>query len=156
VDPVISRLPASVRIGVDADNSAVQTQRHAGLTCYLPNDPALLAYKGSIDILVAVFVLHFPLSAVDIDIMAHLLEPIHGFAVANVYRRPSASRNALRNSFRDAGLAIITRPDPLQLCSNHELWVLTHADSWLDTGLVLDDVERAFKRSKTNPELPAP
>lgn len=116
----------------DADTSVVTHHTKAGRECYefsknICNVPDL---NDLFDMAIAVFVLHFPFHKNQLLELSKRLKP-SGIIVANVYRRNSESRDILMNEMLDAGFISLRIPDNVEICRDHEYWIIGKQDSQL-------------------------
>lgn len=91
--------------------------------------------SAKVDLVIAVFVLHFGLSDQQVVELARVLR-LDGVFVANVYRRSSESRAALRGQFGRAGFTITVVADEQAVCKDHEFWLASLGSA--NTQLVAD------------------
>jgi SAM-dependent methyltransferase len=115
--------------GVDIDPAVVEAARanHPGLPFHaLDRDLAEIGDASS-DAIVSAFVFHFRLSRLHLATMRRALTP-SGILLANVYRRSMRSRRELVAEFNQAGMRVDRVRDAQELCVDHEIWCVTHAD----------------------------
>lgn len=143
-DTIGPLLPAGASVaGVDVDPAVVSWQRARGLDCYLIDRdlPRLRAVR--VDVVTAVFVLHFRLTAAHASAMARVLRPGE-YVLANVYRRTGRSRQRLLRTLEEGGLRVVRRPDARQLCLRHEFWAGSTSLSTGELGAILGRVQRTI------------
>ncbi len=112
----------------DLDEEVVRNLTSNGYSATLFDDDSLLpTADSSIDVIVAIFVFQFSLSATQIDEIVRVLCS-NGLLVANVYRRSESSRKCLRSEFEDRGCKISIVDDSSEIGHNHQYWVVGRED----------------------------
>jgi len=106
---------------LDLDELAVTAARGRGLRADLFRDESKLSMPdNAVDAILAAYVLHFALSANQLDELARVLSP-EGYLIGNVYRRSAVSRAALLASLQDRDFFVQSRR--LRGGEGHELWI---------------------------------
>ncbi|WP_295979408.1 hypothetical protein [uncultured Variovorax sp.] len=96
-------------------------------------EKASLGYEtGTLDLVVALFVLHFRFFESQISEIARCLAK-EGVFLANMYRREKDSRDLLIDQMSRYGLIVKVVKDVHELCNNHEYWFIGKNASRLDT-----------------------
>lgn len=109
----------------DADKEVVQTHSSTETECYIFSDAACIlpCREGHFEMVIAVFVLHFPFYKAQLVELHRTLNDT-GVIVANVYRRSSSARTQLASDIESSGFKILIIKDTKDLCLNHEYWIL--------------------------------
>lgn len=118
----------------DADDEVVKFHSSNDLDCYIFSDTACtLPYEeGYFDMVIAVFVLHFPFYKAQLTELSRTLKAT-GVIVANVYRRSTAAREKLASDIQKCGFEILRIHDSRGLCLNHEYWILGKSDAQIES-----------------------
>jgi hypothetical protein len=118
----------------DADEVVVKSHSNNDLDCYIFSDTVCtLPYEeGYFEMVIAVFVLHFPFYKVQLTELSRTLKTT-GVIVANVYRRSTAAREKLASDIQDCGFKTLRIHDPSGLCLNHEYWIIGKSDAQMES-----------------------
>lgn len=114
----------------DADRDVVTAHSVLDTECYTFSEQVCeLPIKESyFEMVIAVFVLHFPFHKIQMLELHRRLKP-SGVIVANVYRRSIEARNKLTLEMEDSGFKILKIKDTKNLCRDHEYWILGKSDA---------------------------
>jgi SAM-dependent methyltransferase len=109
----------------DADSEVVTYHANLSIDCYefSQNICELPYFDDFFEMVIAVFVLHFPFAINQLLEINRRLK-VSGVIIANVYRRSSESREKLTQNMMDVGFKIIKIQDTDNLCRDHEYWIL--------------------------------
>lgn len=118
----------------DADLEVVKSHSSSDTDCYIFSDTACeLPYQEEyFEMVIAVFVLHFPFYKVQLRELSRTLKPT-GVIVANVYRRSSEARKQLASDIEDSGFKILRVQDTKDLCLDHEYWILGKSEAQMES-----------------------
>ncbi|MDY0834334.1 hypothetical protein [Pseudomonas sp. SED1] len=97
----------------------------SGETCNLP------LKKDYFEMVIAVFVLHFPFHKEQLTELHKRLSS-SGVIIANVYRRSDEAREKLTSEIIETGFKIKKIIDSAKLCRDHEYWILGKSDAQLE------------------------
>ena len=110
---------------LDVRRDTVNRLRHRGLPCQLLSLKRTIKLRpGSQELVVALFVLHFPFHEWEAKAIESVLS-CGGVFVANVYRRGPDARRALKTTFSKAGLEVEEFLTQRHLCREHRYWVMS-------------------------------
>jgi SAM-dependent methyltransferase len=125
INPIFSSPPGDTLYWLtDISDEVIAANRARGLTCFFFNPEGVIPIpNGSIDIIVAIFVLQFHFTLEQLMELARVMK-IGGVMVANVYRRSDESREMLSKMLMDVGLGVIRVVDRLNLCRSYEYWLV--------------------------------
>ncbi|MBO0368516.1 hypothetical protein GIB23_15625 [Pseudomonas putida] len=109
----------------DADPEVVQKFHGQGIQCQVFSnaEPALNYPDNHFELVMAVFVLHFPFYTEQITEL-HRTMSMSGAMIANVYRRTSSARDKLLADLKREGLKVHRVQDAKGLCKEHEHWII--------------------------------
>lgn len=109
----------------DADAEVVAYHTAIGNECYIFSEE-MCDFPDSVeslDMVIAVFVLHFPFHENQLSQLNKRLKET-GVIVANVYRRDQESREILGQEMTRVGFKVIKVKDENNLCRDHEYWII--------------------------------
>lgn len=117
----------------DADSEVVAHHINVKTECYIFSEIncQLPLKEDDFEMVIAVFVLHFPFHKSQLDEIHKRLKST-GVVVANVYRRNPTSREVLLEEMKCAGFKVKQVSDPRELCANHEYWILGKQDAQIE------------------------
>lgn len=124
-NPIFGHPPEGMNYWIaDLNEKAIEAVRKEGLEGFVfKSDGILPLDPGTVDLMVAIFVLQFRFSVAQIATLAQVLTN-DGVMVANVYRRSEESRDKLLRLFAFTGFEALILEDPSKLCRGHEYWCL--------------------------------
>lgn len=93
--------------------------------CRLP------AFDNFFELVIAVFVLHFPFHQSQLTELYRRLS-VSGVVVVNIYRRSAKSRECLTSEMVNTGFKVKKIHDANNLCREHEYWILGKQDADLE------------------------
>lgn len=109
----------------DADPEVIQKLCNEKNNCHVfSNSYYTLPFDDDhFDLVMAVFVLHFPFYPNQLTELYRTISPL-GAMVANVYRRTIEAKIKLSEDIEKAGFKIQKIHDTKKLCKDHEYWIL--------------------------------
>ena len=114
----------------DADHEVVKSHTSTETECYIFSETACIlpCQEGHFEMVIAVFVLHFPFYKAQLSELYRTLNNT-GVIVANVYRRSTNARLQLASDIENSGFKILVVKDTKDLCLNHEYWILGKSEA---------------------------
>lgn len=114
----------------DADQEVVKSHSNTDTECYIFSDAACVLphQEGHFEMVIAVFVLHFPFYKTQLIELYRTLNKT-GVIIANVYRRSDNARIQLTSDIESSGFKILKVKDTKHLCLNHEYWILGKSEA---------------------------
>ncbi|MNR33546.1 hypothetical protein D3C85_1512280 [compost metagenome] len=106
-------------------NSSTECYVFSETACGLPLD------ENYFEMVMAVFVLHFPFYKTQLDELHKRLK-VSGVVIANVYRRSANSRERLIADMECSGFKVLKVQDANNLCVEHEYWILGKQDAQME------------------------
>ncbi|MCK9779836.1 class I SAM-dependent methyltransferase [Pseudomonas syringae] len=109
----------------DADPEVIEKLRSFGNACQIfsSSECKLHFDDGHFELVMAVFVLHFPFYKNQLAELYRVMSP-SGAMIANVYRRTMEAKNQLSSDIENAGFKIHKVHDYKKLCKDHEYWIV--------------------------------
>lgn len=109
----------------DADPEVIEKFSHLNYICQVfSSESCELEFgDGHFELVMAVFVLHFPFYENQLAELYRAMSP-SGAMIANVYRRTVEAKNRLSVDMEAAGFKVHKVIDQKKLCKDHEYWVI--------------------------------
>jgi len=114
----------------DADSEVIKHHEGSCTPCYVFSEDLcdLPEGEGIFEVVLAVFVLHFPFHKSQLNELYKRLSS-SGVIIANVYRRSPESRQELTLEMENSGFKVKKVKDANALCRDHEYWILGKEDT---------------------------
>lgn len=109
----------------DADPEVIEKLRGWGNECQIFSNSECELYfdDGHFELVMAVFVLHFPFYKNQLAELYRTMSPF-GVMIANVYRRTVEAKGKLCADIESAGFKVHKVHDSKELCRDHEYWIV--------------------------------